>query len=76
LTEDADLAACNQFLEVEHPVCGRVVIEGNRYRLSRTPGQPARSGPTLNEHLFEVLHELLGYSEARISDLVLAGVLE
>jgi crotonobetainyl-CoA:carnitine CoA-transferase CaiB-like acyl-CoA transferase len=76
LMEDPDLVACHQFLEVEHPACGRVVIEGNRYRLSRTPGRPTRGGPTLGEHLSEVLHDLLGYPEERISDLVIAGVLE
>ncbi|HVW35477.1 MAG TPA: CoA transferase, partial [Acidimicrobiia bacterium] len=76
LVDDVDLKARNNFLDVEHPACGRVVIEGNRYRLSRTPGQPVRGGPTLNEHLLEVLHDLLGYSEDRVTELLIAGILE
>ncbi|MEW6476613.1 MAG: CoA transferase [Actinomycetota bacterium] len=76
LTEDPDLLACNQFVEVDHSACGRIVIEGNRYRLSHTPGQPTHGGPTLGEHLFEVLHDVLGYPEERISDLVMTGVFE
>jgi crotonobetainyl-CoA:carnitine CoA-transferase CaiB-like acyl-CoA transferase len=38
-------------------------------RLSRTPGRIQSLGPRLGEHTEEVLHELLGLSDAEIADL-------
>lgn len=74
--EDPDLVRRRHFVEVDHPVMGTHVIEGVRYHLSRTTGGPKRGGPTLNEHLFDVLGGLLGYSENRIAELIVNGVLE
>ena len=74
--EDKKLAEREHFLTVDHPVLGPHVIEGPRYLLSRTPGRPTRGAPTLNEHLFEVLHDHLGYDMERISDLVAQGIFE
>ena len=43
-------------------------VEGPRFALSRTPIGPSAGGPTLGEHLYEVLTELLGYDVESIAD--------
>ena len=52
------------------------VVEASTFRLSRTPGEPERAGPTFGEHNFEVLEGLLGYDGERIAELAAAGVLQ
>ncbi len=73
---DAQLVHRAQFREVPHPVRGATWVEGSPFRLSRTPGRPAWGGPMLGQHLPEVLTGILGYDEDKITDLILAGVLE
>jgi crotonobetainyl-CoA:carnitine CoA-transferase CaiB-like acyl-CoA transferase len=73
---DAQLIHRAQFREVPHPVRGATWVEGSPFRLSRTPGHPAWGGPMFGQHLPEVLTGILGYDEDKITDLILAGVLE
>lgn len=73
---DPKLAALGHFAEVDHPVLGPHRIEGTRFRLTRTPGGPRRGGPLLNEHLSEVLHDLLGYDDDTVGELVATGIFE
>jgi crotonobetainyl-CoA:carnitine CoA-transferase CaiB-like acyl-CoA transferase len=72
--EDAQLRHRGHFVAVEHCSGNTHVVDGPRIRLSRTPAGPRRAGPGLNEHLFEVLNGLLGYSPDRIADLVALGI--
>ncbi|MFN0089485.1 MAG: CaiB/BaiF CoA transferase family protein [Acidimicrobiales bacterium] len=67
---DPQLAHRGHFVTVPHSVIGEHTIEGARVALSRTPAQITTGGPALNEHLFEVLHDLLGYDEDRIAELI------
>ena len=60
-------------MTVEHPLLGPVVVEGPRFRLTRTPGRTVAPGPTYGQHARQVLCELLGYDDARIADLEAAG---
>jgi crotonobetainyl-CoA:carnitine CoA-transferase CaiB-like acyl-CoA transferase len=64
-----------QYVEVPHPVSGTMWVENSRYKLSRTPARVERPGPTLGQHTQYVLEELLGYSEDRVSQLVVDGAL-
>jgi crotonobetainyl-CoA:carnitine CoA-transferase CaiB-like acyl-CoA transferase len=73
---DPQLNHREQFREVPHPVRGATWVEGSPFRLSRTPGHPAWGGPLLGQHLPEVLTGILGYDDDKITDLILAGVLE
>lgn len=73
---DPKLAALGHFVEVDHPELGPHRVEGTRFRLARTPGGPRRGGPTLNEHLFEVVHDLLGYDDDRVSEVISTGIFE
>ena len=63
-------------MEVPHATQGTTWIEGSRFRLSRTPGGPERAGPTMGEHTWEVLSDLLGYDADRVADLAAAELLE
>jgi crotonobetainyl-CoA:carnitine CoA-transferase CaiB-like acyl-CoA transferase len=76
LFADEQLHHRGHFVEVQHPVHGPILVEGSRFKLSRTPAQYERSGPTMGRDNQYVLSELLGYSDERIAELVSAGALE
>lgn len=61
---------------VDHDQLGRIPIEASRFVLSRTPAPPIRPAPTLGQHAFEILTEILGYDTDRVADLAAAEVLE
>ncbi len=52
------------------------IVEGTRSKLSRTPARIRLGVPTLGRDNREILIELLGYDEARMKELAVAGVLE
>jgi len=72
---DPQLRHLGHFVTVEHPDLGPVEIEGPRYRLSATPGVVG-APPTLGQHVLEVLQDVLGYDEERISRLLASGALD
>jgi crotonobetainyl-CoA:carnitine CoA-transferase CaiB-like acyl-CoA transferase len=63
-------------VDASHPVMGRISVGAPPIRMSRTPGHVTSAGPTLGQHTFEVLQELLGYDTDRIADLAGAEILE
>ncbi|MGD9749899.1 MAG: CoA transferase [Acidimicrobiia bacterium] len=80
-----DSAACvtdpqfvhrRMFPEVPHASYGTTWVEGCPFTLSRTDWEVRWGGPTFNQHLSEVLGDLLGYDADRIAELVIAGALE
>ena len=73
---DPQLAHRDHFVEVPHEIHGTSIVEGSRFRLSRTPAKIERSGPTFGQHNFHVLESILGYDADRIAELAAAGVLE
>jgi crotonobetainyl-CoA:carnitine CoA-transferase CaiB-like acyl-CoA transferase len=72
---DKQLAARGHFVELEHPLFDRTVVQGPRHRLSETPAAVERAAPTLGQDNDRVLRELLGYGEARIAHLNDIGAL-
>jgi crotonobetainyl-CoA:carnitine CoA-transferase CaiB-like acyl-CoA transferase len=76
LCHDPQLAHRNHFVKVSHPIIPRVVVEGTRFQLSRTPAHIERGGPTLGQHIHKVLADILGYDEDRIMKAVASGALE
>ncbi len=76
LCADPQLAHRGHFLTVPHADLGRTTIEGSRFRLSRTPAGVPDDAPTYGRDTAYVLSELLGYDEARITELAVSGVLE
>lgn len=76
LSDDEQLRRRGLLVDVEHDVHGTIPVEGSRLRLSDTPAAIERAAPTFGRDNHFVLHELLGYSEERIAELVAAGALE
>lgn len=73
---DPQLQLRRHFLELEHPLHGRTVVEAPRYLLSRTPGDVRRCAPTYGRDNRHVLNEILGYDDERIAALSDMGALE
>jgi benzylsuccinate CoA-transferase BbsF subunit len=73
---DPQLGHRGHFVEVAHSAQGTTWVEGSRFRLSRTPARIERGGPTIGEHSWEVLTEILGYDVDRVADLAAAELLE
>jgi crotonobetainyl-CoA:carnitine CoA-transferase CaiB-like acyl-CoA transferase len=73
---DPQVALRQHFAEVPHAKQGTTVVEGSRFRLSRTPAVVTYGGPTLGEHTFEVLTDILGYDPDRIADLAAGELFE
>jgi crotonobetainyl-CoA:carnitine CoA-transferase CaiB-like acyl-CoA transferase len=69
---DAQFASRGHFVELE----GKTVVQGSRYRLSRTPAVVDRAAPTFGRDNKHVLRDLLGYDDARIASLEEIGALE
>lgn len=75
VARDPQLAARGHFIEIPHPEGGTTTIEGPRALLSESPAIPGREVPTLGRDNDRILREILGYDEARITELVIAGAL-
>ncbi len=73
---DPQLLHRGHFVEVPHDIHGTTVIEGSRFKLSRTPARIERPGPTFGRDTQYVLETILGYGPERIVELAAAGVLE
>jgi crotonobetainyl-CoA:carnitine CoA-transferase CaiB-like acyl-CoA transferase len=63
------------FVALDHPSLGKFTVEGPRAKLSRTPATVRRAAPSLGQDNQHVLESILGYDEARISELVASGAL-
>ena len=76
LVRDPQLLHRGHFVELEHPEHGKTVVEGSRFKLSRTPPAVRHSAPTLGRDNQYVLEQILRYPEDKITELVVAGALE
>jgi benzylsuccinate CoA-transferase BbsF subunit len=76
LCDDPQLAHRSHLVRLAHPILGTTIIEGSRFRLSRTPAKIDRVAPTLGGDSHYVLETILGYSAERIAELVIEGALE
>lgn len=75
LCADPQLVHRGHVQQVTHPTYGTTPIEGSRFRLSRTPALKHEAAPTLGRDNDQVLREILGYDEDRVTELVIAGAL-
>jgi formyl-CoA transferase len=74
LAEDPALRASGAVVEVAHPVRGKHLTVGNPVRLSDSPSNVARA-PLLGEHTHEILRDVLGMPDDRISALEATGAI-
>ena len=72
---DPQLAAREFFIELDHSGFGRHSFDGPVTKFSKTPSRPTRAGPLIGEHTFEVMKDVLGYSDDEISEIAAAGAL-
>ena len=73
--DDPQLLHRGHLLHVPHSLHGESVVEGSRFRLSRTPAQIG-SPPAVGEHTGQVLKEILRYDDDRIAALAAAGAFD
>ena len=50
-------------------------FEGTVTRFSATPANPTHAGPTIGQHTFEGLRDILGYSDEEIVEFAAGGAL-
>jgi formyl-CoA transferase len=62
-------------LEAEHETAGTVRFPGFPYKFSATPAQVRLPPPRLGQHTREVLVELLGYSDERVTEFQAQGII-
>jgi benzylsuccinate CoA-transferase BbsF subunit len=72
---DPQLQFLGHFIELDHPLHGKTVVERSRYQLSDTPAQTTRVAPTIGRDNIYILRTLLGYDDAHIAELETAGAL-
>jgi len=71
---DPHLEARGMFVEVDHPIIGKVKVPNFPVKFSETPGVIKTSAPLLGQHSKEILMDILGYSEECVMKLVREGV--
>ena len=76
LVNDPQLAHRDHFREVAHADHDTFWVEGPRFKFSRSRDQVTDAGPSLGQHTFDILLDILGYDDERLSEVVAAGVLE
>ena len=72
MAADAQAAAREMVIELEHPRAGRTRSLGLPIKLSATPGKVSRPAPLLGEHTREVLAEF-GFSRPEVEALIAEG---
>ena len=66
---DPQLEHREHFVPAVHAGVGEFIVEGTRFKLSRTPARATRAVPALGEHNAEVLADILGYDADRMADV-------
>jgi crotonobetainyl-CoA:carnitine CoA-transferase CaiB-like acyl-CoA transferase len=71
--KDPQVAENEMIITYDHPVAGRVRAMGIPVKFTETPGTIRRHAPMLGEHSAEILHEVCGYDQTRINQLLQDG---
>jgi crotonobetainyl-CoA:carnitine CoA-transferase CaiB-like acyl-CoA transferase len=74
VAENPQLAHRGHFIEVEHPIQGKIPVTGPALRFSDMPPREDRRIPLAGEHSDEVLAEWLGYDAEQLTALHSIGV--
>lgn len=72
---DPQLDSRGFFIELDHAGFGKSIFDGAVTIYSKTPAQPTHAGPLIGEHTFDVLRDILGYTDDEISDIAATGAL-
>lgn len=69
IVNDPHVQAREMIVEVEHPVAGKLKMPGVPVKLSATPGSVDFPAPMLGQHTNEIIKEILGWDEEKITRL-------
>ena len=75
VVSDEQLAFRKFFVELDHPVVGKLKYPGAPYKFSNTPWSARTPAPMLGEHNRRVYGEMLGHSAEDLLKLEQAGVI-
>jgi crotonobetainyl-CoA:carnitine CoA-transferase CaiB-like acyl-CoA transferase len=75
LYEDPQLRSRDFYIDVDHPVVGKMPIMGLPWRTEPDPARQFWAAPTFGQHTGHVLHDILGIDEAEIASLHEEGVI-
>jgi crotonobetainyl-CoA:carnitine CoA-transferase CaiB-like acyl-CoA transferase len=75
LFHDPQHRARGFFVQVDHPVLGKMEYPGHPFVMSVTPWQQVSGAPLLGEHNRVILRERLGYSEQELATMTKDGVI-
>lgn len=76
LLRDPQLQHRNFYRYHEHPEIGNSPYAGHQFRIRDYDAGPRSAAPTIGQHSFEVMSELLGLDDAEIGELYAAGAIE
>lgn len=75
VVKDPHIAKAREmFVEVEHPVAGKVTLTGNQLKFTNHPVSIDRPAPVLGHDTEEILEQVLGKSREEYEDLKSKGV--
>lgn len=76
IVEDEHIAKVRQmFVDIEHPVIGKMKMNGNPIKLSETPAQIHKPAPTLGQHNYQVYCDLLGMPKDQVDEYIKRGII-
>jgi len=75
LLEDPQYAHRNFYRYLQHPEMGQVPYAGHQYTISDYDNSPRGPAPMLGEHSFNVLSEILGFSDEEIGTAFANGTI-
>ncbi len=75
LLADPQLADRGFFVEIDHPIVGKLLYPGAPFKLSDSPAVAGRGAPMLGEHNLEIFQGILGKTESQIERLAADGVI-
>lgn len=76
ITEDEHIAGVREmFIDVDHPVIGRMTVNGNPIKLMDMKPRINYPAPTLGQHNAEILEGMLGYTPEQVEQLHRDGVI-
>ncbi|SDF33856.1 CaiB/BaiF CoA transferase family protein [Sporolituus thermophilus] len=67
IVNDPHIQAREMIVEVEHPVAGKLKMPGVPVKMSATPGSVEFPAPLLGQHTYEIIREVLGWDDTKIS---------
>ena len=74
MLENEQYKARETIVETDHPVFGKIKMQGAFPRMSETPGKVRWPGPTLGQHTDEVLTGLAGLDAETVAELRAKGI--